>query len=51
MLLFAVATLGISASLKDVLTVGIKPIILVVIETLFIATVVLLCIFISRTIM
>jgi uncharacterized integral membrane protein (TIGR00698 family) len=48
MLLFAVAALGVRTSLKDVLTVGLKPIILVVIETLFIATVILLFIFMSR---
>lgn len=48
LLLFAVAALGVRTSLKDVLTVGIKPILLVVMETLFIAAVILLCIFFTR---
>lgn len=48
LLLVAVAALGIRTSLKDVLTVGIKPILLVVMETLFIAAVILVCIFLTR---
>lgn len=48
LLLIAVAALGVRTSLKDVLTVGIKPILLVVTETLFIAALVLLCIFLTR---
>ncbi len=48
LLLIAVAALGVRTSLKDVLTVGIKPILLVVMETLFIAAVILLCIFFTR---